>query len=119
MASDAEIRDIELSRLAQLEKQAALFGPHTEPAILIEIQELRNRHGMATAPSYGRRRTDQMLDFDFLMNTVAQALQRITAVEVKQRASEVVRNAFYIITLVGQLLILWEISRLAARLGGF
>ena len=37
MAPESEIAAIEMRRLAELEKQAALYGPQTEPAALIEM----------------------------------------------------------------------------------
>lgn len=80
MATESEIKAIELRRLAELEKQAALFGPQTEPAILIEIADLRNKYPRgASAPA--PYRSNQALDYDFLMNTVAAALQRLTVIE--------------------------------------
>lgn len=83
MAPENEIKAIELRRLAELEKQAALYGPQTEPAILVEIQDLRNKYGDARRPNatFAERRSNQALDYDFLMNTVAAALQRLTIIE--------------------------------------
>lgn len=82
MAPEGEIRDIELRRLAELERRAALYGPQTEPATLIEIQDLRNKYGITQPTAYSApRKSNQSLDYDFLMNTMAAALQRITAIE--------------------------------------
>ncbi len=75
------VRDIDIKRLGELEKQAALFGPHTEPAILIEIQTLRDKYPDAPRAIQDWRRRDQELDFSFLMNTVAAALKRLSRVE--------------------------------------
>jgi hypothetical protein len=83
MATYDDVASIELRRLAELEKQAALYGPQTEPAVLIEIQELRHKHGAPARfvrPPGGR---DARLDYDFLMNTVAAALQRVAAIEIR------------------------------------
>lgn len=82
MAPEGEIAIIELRRLAELEKQSALYGPQTEPAILIEIADLRNKYGRTTpATTPAERRSNQALDYEFLMNTVAAALQRLTVIE--------------------------------------
>lgn len=74
-------RAIELRRLGELEKQAAMFGPNTDPAILIEIQDLHHK----LRGDYSERRRYELanLDYDFLMNTVAAALLRLTHVENK------------------------------------
>ena len=74
---------MELRRLHELELQAAQYGPHTDPGVLIEIQELYTKH-----PEIRRERNaidHERLDFDFLMNAVAAALQRLTALEDKYR----------------------------------
>lgn len=82
MADQDEIATIELRRLAELEKQAARYGPQTDPATLIEIADLRNKHGRSTPNvTIAERRSNQALDYDFLMNTVAAALQRLTVIE--------------------------------------
>jgi hypothetical protein len=82
MADADEIKRIELRRLAELEKQQALHGPQTDPAVLIEIQDLRNKYGTTQPTAYSApRRSNQALDYDFLMNTLAAALQRLTVIE--------------------------------------
>lgn len=73
------VRQIELRRLEELRKQAALHGPNTEPAILIEIQELQTKY-----PDRNGDRSRADLDYDFLMNTVAAALVRFTRLEEHQ-----------------------------------
>lgn len=47
MANSDEIRDIELRRLAELEKTRAYHGIGTAPEILIEIADLRQKYGQA------------------------------------------------------------------------
>jgi hypothetical protein len=88
-----DVAAIELRRLAELEKQAALRGPQTEPAVLVEIQDLRHKYGTSTSrfvrPPGGRDRT---IDFDFLMNTVSAALQRVAAIEKHQEQDGKARN---------------------------
>lgn len=88
MATYSELAPIELRRLAELEKQAAMHGPQTEPAVLIEIQELRHKHGLGPDRRAldGRRRSD--LEYDFLMSTVAAALQRLTAIEARMAGDD-------------------------------
>lgn len=86
-----DIRAIELRRLHELEKQAAAHGPDTAPEILIEIQSLHSRY--PGTPRNGTRhgafeRTAVQSEFDYLLNTVAAALSRITIVEQRQEAAE-------------------------------
>lgn len=86
MPSD-DIREIELNRLHELEKQAAYHGPNTAPEILIEIQELHNRY--PGTPRNGRRhgapeRSKAQSEMDFVMNAVGAALRRITLIEQGQ-----------------------------------
>lgn len=76
--ADLEIKTLELRRLRELEKQAARDGPHTAPAVLIEIQDIYNKYPDARRPG---GRDNSALDYDFLMNAVAAALQRITLLE--------------------------------------
>lgn len=92
MARFEDIAPIELRRLAELEKVAAVHGPGTEPAVLIEIQDLRHKYGLAPGQRTldARRRSD--LEYDFLMNTVAAALQRLTAIEGRMGADEAGRT---------------------------
>lgn len=88
MASDAEIREIELRRLAELEKVRAYKGINTEPEILIEIADLRQKYGQAATvisrdanPSQENRdpRTirDLWNEVDFLRALCSSVLQRI------------------------------------------
>jgi hypothetical protein len=123
MLVDDDIAAIELKRLGELEKQAALFGPQTEPAVLVEIQDLRHRHGISAGRRVRTDRTRESLDYDFLMNTVAAALQRLTAVESHQTADgqkrgrrQMVLNiwlgAITAVVVFNTLLTLWFMSRL-------
>jgi hypothetical protein len=77
-----DIEEIETRRLHELEKKAALAGPQTEPAVLIEIQELKHKYRVTTTVL--RREFISGLDYDFLMNTVASALVRLGVVEANQ-----------------------------------
>ncbi len=47
MANSDEIKAIELRRLAELEKQRAYKGLDTEPEVLLEIADLRQKYGQA------------------------------------------------------------------------
>lgn len=90
MNGDGEIRAIELRRLHELEKQAALGGPNTDPATLIEIQELRTKHPHEPRNG-GTGRGILQSEFDYLANTVAAGLVRLRSVEEAQAAAEVHR----------------------------
>ncbi len=79
---DDTTEQIEIRRLRSLEKQAALYGPMTEPAILIEIQDLKHKNRASSGMS--RRDLVGGLDYDFLMNVVAAALVRLGQVETNQ-----------------------------------
>jgi hypothetical protein len=86
-----DIRQIELRRLRELEKQAALYGPNTEPEILIEIQDLHFKY--PNEPRGDQRRgtpdrTRAQSEFDYLLNTVAAALSRITHIEQRQSVAD-------------------------------
>lgn len=71
--------EIEDRRLARLEQQAALYGPMTDPSILIEIAELKHKSHTASRPN--RRQFVNSLDYDFIMNVVAAGLVRLGQVE--------------------------------------
>lgn len=92
-----DITALELRRLGELEKQAAMHGPRTEPEILIEIQDLRHKYGAATGPTMAGRfvrppgQRDQKLDYDFLMNTVAGVLRRMLAIEERNKNEDSTR----------------------------
>lgn len=76
-----DVRTLEIRRLRELEKTAAQYGSQTDPAILIEIQDLRQKYRRS-----GRRNnagTRAELEYEFLMNTVAAALRRLTAIEAR------------------------------------
>jgi hypothetical protein len=78
MTTLRDIKIMELRRLRELQLQAAQHGPHTDPGVLIEIQELRNKY--PEVREVGSHPNDRG-DYDFLMNTVAAALQRLTLIE--------------------------------------
>jgi len=79
--------DIQARRLDRLEQQAALFGPNTDPAILIEIAELRHK----ARPYRGEQPHGSFvnsLDFDLVRSSVAALLMRIGVVETNQVADK-------------------------------
>lgn len=76
---DRSVEEIEDLRLKELRKQAALFGPQTDPAILIEIAELAGKGWQRTENKRGGYVNS--LDFDLVRTTVAAALVRLKAVE--------------------------------------
>lgn len=76
---DDTVEEIEDRRLKMLEQQAAIYGPLTEPNILIQIQELKHKNRASSGVT--RRQLVGGLDYDFLMNVVAAALVRLGAVE--------------------------------------
>ncbi|MBL0830562.1 hypothetical protein JK320_25430 [Klebsiella pneumoniae] len=78
MTTLRDIKIMELRRLRELQLQAAQHGPHTDPGVLIEIQELRNKY--PEVREVGSHPNDRG-DYDFLMNVVAAALQRLTLLE--------------------------------------
>jgi len=71
---------IEAQRLDLLEQQAALYGPNTEPGVLIEIAELRHKarpfHGDQPHGSFVNS-----LDFDLVRSSVAALLMRVGSIE--------------------------------------
>jgi hypothetical protein len=77
-----DVEEIQGRRLDRLEQQAALYGPQTEPSILIEIAELRNK----VRPTRGDQRGSfvNSLDFDLVRTSVAAALVRIGIIEANQ-----------------------------------
>jgi hypothetical protein len=87
---DDTTEQIEIRRLRALEHQAALYGPLTEPHILIEIQDLKHKN----RASSGLNRRDMVngLDFDFLMNVVAAALVRLGEVETSLKNNDKSRH---------------------------
>lgn len=114
MANDAEIKIIELRRLAELEKQRAYSGIDTEPRILLEIADLRQKYGSeATAvsrdanPAQDNRDPRSIRDLwnevDFLRSLIASALQRMNADVVQRRARQLIINGWMLL-LTGLLL---------------
>lgn len=87
MALYDEVAQMELRRLRELEKQAAIHGPQTEPAVLIEIQDLRHKYGALTGPTAALRfvrppgQRDPQIDYDLLVYNVSGMFRRILAIE--------------------------------------
>ena len=80
---DVTVEDAEINkRLRRLEQQASLHGPMTQPSILIEIAELRNRRTSVRPLQRGGYVNE--LDFDLVRSTVAAALVRLGVIEANQ-----------------------------------
>ena len=75
---DGTIEEIEARRLDALLHQAALYGPQTEPSILIEIAELKHKK---RGVSETRKAYVNNLDYDFLMDVVSATLVRFNQIE--------------------------------------
>lgn len=107
---EESIEEIENRRLTALQIQAATYGPHTDPAILIEIQDLsRKQH---KTPRIERRQLINNLDYDFLMNVVAAALVRLGAVETALHKRELIRDLWMItITVIVFLTLLLQLLK--------
>jgi hypothetical protein len=89
------VPEIESRRLRALREQAATYGPHTDPAVLIEIQDL-GRKNKRRVPN-DRRQLVNNLDYEFLMDVVAAALVRLGAVEKHLHKREFIRDLWMII----------------------
>lgn len=76
--STNQIRAMELRRLHELELQAAQYGPHTDPGVFIEIQELRTKYPHVRSDRNGEYDRDEFL---LLLNQVAGMLVRLTQLE--------------------------------------
>jgi hypothetical protein len=87
---DGTTEEIETRRLGMLEQQAALYGPQTDPSILIEIQELKHKGRSNTVTT--RKHFVGGLDYDFLMNVVAAALVRLGSVEASLKSNDIRRQ---------------------------
>jgi hypothetical protein len=83
---DLSVESIEIRRLRILEEQAALYGPQTDPSILIEIAELRHKKRQNNSDE--RRAFVTTLDFQFVMDVVAAALVRLGQVEANQHSNK-------------------------------
>lgn len=101
MAEREEIKRIELRRLAELEKVRAAEGPRTDPAILIEIADLREKYGpaatavsrAAAADDSPRSIGDLWNDVDFLRAMLSSALRRLQSLEEAAAADAIRRQA--------------------------
>jgi hypothetical protein len=89
------VPELEARRLKVLREQAATYGPHTDPAILIEIQDLDRKR--QRRPANDRRQLVNNLDYEFLMDVVAAALVRLGAVERLLHKRELIRDLWMIL----------------------
>lgn len=112
MANATEIRNIELRRLAELEKIRAYKGIDCEPAVLIEIAELRAKHGaeavaisIEAGPDTGPRTIRGLWDeVDFLRAICTSALREFA----KDREGRKLHQTIYTVWMACMtLLLLW------------
>ena len=103
---DNSIGDIEDQRYELLERQAAIFGPKTDPAILIEMAELKHKkRATGTRKAYVNN-----LDYDFLMDVVSATLVRFNVDQHKRKTRQLLYDiwmgAITIMALVTLVLVL-------------
>lgn len=124
MASPDELRDIELRRLAELEKQRAYHGIDTDPEILLEIADIRARYGADahdTPPHRVATTKDTVaalwLEIDLIRALAASALRM--AVDWHQWRNRLL-YAIGVLAVVSGISIatLWLVLVLVSRLGG-
>jgi len=91
MANAEAVRTIELRRLYELELQRALYGPHTEAAVLLEIADLRAKYGsdaVAVSKETGPHLQASVSNFadeiDFVRTLLAVVLRKIETIERRQ-----------------------------------
>jgi hypothetical protein len=98
------VTEIESRRLDHLLEQAAAYGPHTDPSVLIEIQDLDRKR--KRRPADDRRQLVNNLDYEFLMNVVAAALVRLGAVEKLLHKRELIRDLWMLVITIMMVLIM-------------
>lgn len=83
-----EVRAIAYRRFVELEKVAATHGPATDPAVIIELQDIRTKYGFELTggnPWRGVRdmspQEKRKIEDDLLINTVAGIAGRQTDLE--------------------------------------
>lgn len=108
MASQEEIKAIELRRLGELEKQRAYSGVDTDPKVLLEIADLRQKYGSeATAisrdanPAQEHRdpRTirDLWNEVDFLRALCSSILTRINGDAKNRRFHQAIHTGWMVL----------------------
>lgn len=88
------IEVIENRRLLALQEQAALYGPRTDAAILIEIADLK--HKKRTSGSAERRQFVSNLDYTFLMDVVSATLIRFNTDQFSRRRRQLLMDIWMI-----------------------
>jgi len=112
---ETSTQEIESRRLDRLEQQAALFGPNTDPAILIEIAELRHK----ARPTWGsgtRGSFVNSLDFDLVRSSVAALLMRVGSIETNQANDkksrwlrQLIHDLWMVLITIMVFLIMWQL----------
>lgn len=116
MASAGEIKRIELRRLAELEKVRALEGPGTDPAILIEIADLREKYGPeAVAISANEGGSDKRIwnEVDFIRAMLSAALREFAADKEARKVRQLWQTTWMVVLTVGALLNLYFLAIIA------
>ncbi len=132
MASDEEtrvIRETARRRWIALQKQIALHGADTDPADLIEAEDIARRWGFSLDPKavpVHLRGEVRNIELEWLRILVASALKTVASVQAaqladaaqrqaRQRINTIVYGAIFLL----QIILLAEVGRLAGRLGGW
>lgn len=87
------IAEIEEQRLEVLERQAALFGPRTEPHILIELAELKHKNRAKSV----RKAYVNNLDYDFLMDVMSATLIRFNVDQQKRKNRQLIHDIWMVV----------------------
>lgn len=132
MASEAEAREIRETarrRWVELQKQIARHGADSDPADLIEAEDIARRWGFSLDPRtvpVDLRGEVRNIEIEWLRILVASALKTVAAVQAAQsadadqrRTRQRLNTAIYAVILILQLVIVAEVGRLAGRVGGW
>lgn len=113
MAAKEEIKRLELRRLAELEKVRALEGPGTDPAILIEIADLREKYGAdAVAVSAGEGGSDRRIwnEIDFIRAMLSAALREFATDKEQRKARQTWQTIWMVVLSVAAVLNLYFLA---------
>lgn len=116
MAAPEDIKRIELRRLAELEKVRALEGPGTDPAILIEIADLRTKYGAAAvAVSADAGGSERRLwnEIDFLRAMLSAALREFASDKEARKPRQTLMTIWMVGLTVASVLNLYFLSVIA------
>lgn len=126
-----EIRETARRRWVELQKQIARHGADSDPADLIEADDIARRWGFrldpTTIPPDLRGRGEvRAIDLDWLRLLVASALKIAAAGETRalddmqqRRSRQMLNNIVFGLIILLQFIILAELGSLAGRVGGW